>query len=125
MLIDSKPKTDALMPIVAEVMGELLESHGEIIPLEVLLTLEMVDPNVVEDWQKGAMPYLERGITVGLSRVTRVLRLVHEHANALGLKTVPGRYARKGKGPNSKLRFSKRGDTESERLYATHFVRKE
>jgi hypothetical protein len=125
MLIDTKPKPDALMPVVVEVMSELLERHGEISPLEVLLALEMVDPDVVENWQKGALPYLERGITVGLTRVTRVLHLVHEHANVLELKTVPGKYSRKGKGPKHKLRFSKRGDTESERLYASHFVRKE
>jgi hypothetical protein len=123
MLIDS-PKQDALMPLVVEAMGELLEQHGEVTPLEVLLTLEMVEPDVVESWQKGGLPYLERGITAGLARVTRVLRLVQEHALALGLTPVTGKYFRKGKGPGRKLRFSKRGDAESERLYLSHFVRK-
>ena len=110
MLIGSSSKQDALMPLVAEAMGELLELHGEITPLEVLLALEMLDPKVVENWQKGSLPYLERGITAGLARVTRVLRLIPEHARELGLTQVTGKYFRSGKGPNRKLRFSKRGD---------------
>jgi len=73
MLIASKAKPDVLLPLVVEVMGELLKRHGEVVPLQVLLTLELVDPDVVETWRKGGLPYLERGVTTGLARVTRVL----------------------------------------------------
>ena len=123
MLITSKAKPDVLLPLVVEVMGELLKRHGEVVPLQVLLTLELVDPDVVETWRKGGLPYLERGVTTGLARVTRVLRLVHERAQVLGLTPVMGKYLRRGKGPNRNLRFSKRGDPQSELLYASHFVR--
>ncbi len=123
MLVAPETKPDVLMPTVVEVMGELLKRHNQIIPLQVLLTLEIVAPDAVEAWRSGGLPYLERGLIAGLARVARVLRLVHEHAHALGLTPVPGKYLRRGKGPNRRLRFSKRGDPESERLYASHFVR--
>jgi len=125
MLTTSTSKPDVLMPIVVEAMGELLALRDEIIPLEVLLALEIVGPDVVETWRKGGLPYLERGVTTGLARVTRVLRLVHAHAHVLGLTPVTGKYLRRGKGSKRRLRFSKSGDPESERLYASHFVRPE
>jgi hypothetical protein len=117
-------KPDALMLKVGAVVDELLTARGELTPLDVLLTLEIVDPDAVDAWRSGGLPYLERGMTTGLSRAARVLRLVHEHARLLGLTSVPGKYLRRGKGPKRRLRFSKRGDQESERLYASHFVRR-
>ena len=123
MIVASETKPDALMPIVAEIVGELLRRQNEIIPLNVLLTLELVAPNAVEAWRSGGLPYLERGMTAGLARVARVLRLVHEHAHSLGFTPVTRKYLRRGKGTKRCLRFSKRGDSESERLYTNHFVR--
>jgi hypothetical protein len=114
---------DPLMPLVVEVVDEVLETGDVVAPLDVLVRLELVDPDQVELWRRGGLPYLERGITAGLSRVARFLRLVREHALALGLQPVPAKYLRPGKGPNRRLRFSKRGDPESEQAYSTHFVR--
>lgn len=116
-------KADPLMPLVAEVMAELLETRAEVCPLDMLIALELIEPDQVEAWRGGQLPYLERGITSGLSRVARFIRLTHQHALSLGLTPVPRKYLRRGKGPNRRLRFSKRGDDESERLYACHFVR--
>ena len=111
------------MPLVAEVVGEILAAGEVVAPLEVLLRLEIIDPDQVELWRRGGLPYLERGITAGLSRVARVLRLVAQHSLTLGLEPVPGKYLRRGKGVNRRLRFSKRGDAGSEQAYGTHFVR--
>jgi hypothetical protein len=118
-----KPRPDPLMPLVAEVVSEILAAGEVVAPLDVLLRLELVELAQVESWRSGGLPYLERGITVGLSRVARFLRLLAEHSLALGLKPVPGKYVRRGKGPKRPLRFSKRGDPQSEKAYATHFVR--
>jgi len=106
-----------------EVVAELLETGDVVTPLEVLVRLELVDPDCVADWRQGRLPYLERGVTTGLARVARVLQLLREHALALGLRPVAGKYQRPGKGPKRRLRFSKRGDEDSERAYTTHFVR--
>jgi hypothetical protein len=119
-----EPKDDPLAPLVAEVVDEILATGDVVAPVDVLVRLELIEPDQVEAWRSGGLPYLERGITSGLSRVARFLRLVAERARALGLEPAPGKYLRRGKGPNRRLRFSKRGDRESELSYATHFVRK-
>lgn len=124
MTLLEKPRSDPLLPLVAEVVSEILETGDVVTPLEVLVRLEIVEPEQLDVWRRGGLPYLERGITAGLSRVARVLRLVREHASELGLEASPGKYLRRGKGPNRRLRFSKRGDPESEQAYTTHFIRR-
>jgi len=121
VIIGEGTKLDPLQPVVAEVVAEILSEGALVAPLEVLLRLEVIEPAQVEAWRAGGMPYLERGITVGLSRVSRLLRLVREHCLSLGLTGVPVKYKRKGK--KQALRFSKRGDTDSEQAYCTHYVR--
>lgn len=115
--------SDPLSALVSEVVGRMLERSDTVVPLQVLVALELVDEEAVLVWRRGGLPYLERGITKGLARVARVLRLLSEDARARGLVPVKGRYQRSGKGPRRALRFSKRGDAESEGAYATHFVR--
>ena len=123
MTLLEKPRLDPLMPLVAEVVGEILKTGDIVRPLDVLVRLEVIDSEQVDTWRRGAFPYLERAITSGLSRVTRLLRLVREHSLSLGLEPMRGKYLRPGKGTNRRLRFSKRGDEESEQAYFTHFVR--
>ena len=123
MTLLEKSRFDPMMPLVAEVVSEILKSGNVVAPLEVLVRLEVIDPDQVETWRRGGLPYLERGITTGLSRVGRLLRLIAEHARSLGLSPTPGKYQRRGKGQKQPLRFSKRGDAESEQAYSTHFVR--
>jgi hypothetical protein len=122
-LISTQTKQDRLLPVVAEVVAEILESASVVTALDVLVRLEAIDPEQVDRWRKGQLPYLERGITAGLSRVARLLQLLRDHALSLGLTPVPGKYTRKSSGPKRRLRFSKRGDAESEQAYSTHFVR--
>jgi hypothetical protein len=117
-------RVDPLLGVVSGVVSEILASTDVVTPLDVLVRLEIVDAEQVELWRRGGLPYLERGVTSGLSRVARILRLIGEHCAAIGLEPAPIKYLRRGKGPNRRLRFSKRGDDETERAYATHFVRK-
>jgi len=116
-------KADPLAASVSRIVTELLERGDVVAPLDVLLALEIVDGELLADWRRGGLPYLERGITKGLARTTRVLRLLREEAKARGLAPSPGKYLRTGKGPKRPLRFSKAGDRESEAAYAVHFVR--
>jgi len=74
-----KTPLDPLMPLVTEVVAEILSAGNVVAPLDVLLRLEIVDKDQVETWRRGGLAYLERAITSGLSRVSRVLRLVREH----------------------------------------------
>ncbi len=108
---------------MSQIVTQLLERGDVVVPLDVLVALEIIDEALVTEWRHGQLPYLERGITKGLSRTTRVLRLTREDALGRGLIPKAGKYVRSGKGPKRPLRFSKRGDAESEAAYATHFVR--
>lgn len=121
MSAEQEVKVDPLAATVAEIVSELLASGGVLVPLDVLVALELVTPEQIEIWRRGGVPYLERGITKGLGRVARILRLIREEALRRGLAPKPGKYVRSGK-KRTRLRFSKRGDEESERAYGTHFV---
>jgi hypothetical protein len=121
--LHQKNRVDPLLALISEVVSEILKAGPIVAPLDVLVRLEIIDPDQVEIWRRGGLPYLEHGITSGLSRVARLLRLVGEHSLAIGLKPAPGKYLRRGKGPNRRLRFSKRGDRASEQAYSTHFIR--
>jgi hypothetical protein len=114
---------DPLRPLIAVVVAEILKVGPIVTPLEVLVRLEIIEPGRVEAWRRGELPYLERGITTGLSRVGRLLRLLREQALLLGLEPTHGKYQRRGKGKRQPLRFSKRGDAETERLYTQHYLR--
>jgi hypothetical protein len=117
-------RPDPLSAPVSEVMSEILRQGDVVAPLDVLVRLELIDADQVALWRRGGLPYLERGITSGLARVARLLKLIHEQALALGLAPTRGKYLRPGKGPNRRLRFSKRGDEASELAYGTHFIRR-
>ena len=123
LTIGQGTRLDPLQPLVVEVVQELLGEGSVVAPLEVLLRLEVIEADQVEAWRAGGLPYLERGITAGLSRVSRLLRLIREQCLELGLTPTPGKYRRRGKGKKVALRFSKRGDAESEQAYSMHFVR--
>ena len=121
--LELKQRVDPLSPLVAAVVAEILKTGPIVAPLDVLVRLEIIEPERVEAWRRGELPYLERGITTGLSRVARLLRLVREQALSLGLVATRGKYLRRGKGKKQPLRFSKRGDAETEQLYTQHYLR--
>lgn len=121
---NDQTRTDPLLPMIREVVAELLNESATVVPLDVLLRLELVEDAAVQTWRSGGLPYLELGIRTGLSRVNRVLRLLRAHALSLGLMPAPGKYQRRGSGPKRRLRFSKRGDAASEAAYGTHYLRR-
>lgn len=113
---------DPLAAVIAEIVSDLLEQTDVLTPLDVLLALEIIDDEQLATWRRGGSPYLERGITKGLARVARILHLLREEALRRGLTPSPGRYLVKGS-KRKRLRFSKRGDPESELAYSTHFIK--
>jgi hypothetical protein len=127
-LVASSPSesttTDPLAPMVREVIDEILRAGDVVAPIDVLVRLEILTSEQCLAWRRGQLPYLERGITAGLTKVGRLLRTLEETALAMGLVPSVGKYMRSGKGPKKRLRFSKRGDATSEAAYARHFVRR-
>jgi hypothetical protein len=126
-LVSAEPaatrEPDPRMPVVAEIVDQLLAAGDVVTPIAVLVRLEIVTEEDCAAWRRGQLPYLERAITAGLQKVGRILRALEAEATDRGLTPKVGKYLRSGKGPKRKLRFSKRGDAASEALYTRHYVR--
>lgn len=116
-------RVDPMTPLVVEVIDEILQAGDVVAPLDVLVRLEILTPDQCAEWRRGELPYLERGITAGLKKVGRLLRVLEVEALAKGLSPKVGKYLRSGKGRKRKLRFSKSGDAAAEAAYARHYVR--
>ena len=85
-----------------------------------------------EDWRFGKIPYLERVCTINLRKLSFAMHQMRSYAKKAGLQpsfTYYKRWGVKKKGgqghkPVIPLRFSKSGNEDVERWYATHFVDK-
>ncbi len=106
---------------IKEAVASLLQAGDVVRPIDVLVHLEVLTPELIERWRSGGVPYLERGITSGLSKVARMLAILHAHALELGLEPIAGKYSRRG--AKTRLRFSKSGEPESEAAYGRHYRR--
>lgn len=106
---------------IKDAVASILEGADVVRPIDVLLRLEVITPDLLERWRSGGVPYLERGMTSGLSKVARMLTILGAHALELGLVPIPGKYLRRG--GKARLRFSKSGEPESEAAYARHYRR--
>lgn len=100
----------------------LLGEKGVVSPLDLFLKLEKISPKLIEDWRFGRVPYLERVLQGGLGQLSFIMSTLREVARERGLKPSYTAYKRWGKGPKQPLRFSKFGDPNVERHYATHYV---
>jgi hypothetical protein len=112
-------REDPLYARIASATDAILRHGRVVMPVEVLVAMGLLTRKHVEDWRRGRIPYLERVINCNLSRLLRILRW---HAEELNLKPSFTAYMRWGRGPKSRLRFTKTGDPRLEEAYATHFV---
>ncbi len=119
----AKYRHDKLYPRVVQAVNQILAKGDVVTPVEVLIRMNLLRPAQVEDWRRGRVPYLERVIMGSLSRLSRLLRILHAHALDRGLKPSYTAYRRRTRGGKRPLRFTKTGDHNLEVAYATHFVR--
>ena len=83
-----------------------------------------------EDWRFGRVDYLERVCMVNLRKLSFIMRQMRVYAQKTGIKPSFCYYKQwgvkkkngQGHKPVILLRFSKSGDLEIEKWYATHFV---
>lgn len=115
-------KKDVYYPKVCEAMRKILASANFVAPIQVFLHLGYIDQAQIDEWRKGGIPYLEKAIRCNLSKISRILRLTSLQAQEMKLKPSFTVYQRKTKGPKTDLRFSKTGDPNLEKAYATSFV---
>jgi len=105
------------------VTGLLLKKKGYISFVDVFMELGYLDRNDHEDWRRRRIPTLEKAIRLNLAKINIVMKAVRQ--NSLNGKLQPRvtSYKSWGKGKKTDLRFSKTGEENIERLYATHFVK--
>jgi hypothetical protein len=100
-----------------------LKKSTLVAPIDVFIEIGNLTKEKYEDWRFARVPYLEKVITCNLSKANRILRVLHYHALALGLKPSQTAYRKWGNGRKRiVLRFSKSGDPNLEAAYSRHYV---
>ena len=110
-------------------MYHQLQARGYAAPVDVLIDTGILPKQKYEDWRFGHVRYLEAVCNANLKRLSFVLHQMRVYAQAHELKPSFCYYKRwgvkkKGQGRRAviPLRFSRSGDAEIERRYATHYV---
>lgn len=115
-------RRDPLYPRIVRAVDSILKRGKVVAPVDVLVGMGLLEHKDLEAWRRGRVPYLEHVIHCSLTRLSRLLRILHFHAHDLNLKPSLTVYMRWGKGPRQRLRFTKTAEPKLEDVYATHFV---
>lgn len=104
--------------------SKLLAEKGYISVVEVLMEMGKLSKADYENWRFQRVPYLEQVISLNLSKISLILRTLHQNAQNGHLKASHTVYTSWGKSPRQLLRFSKSGAPHLEQAYSTHFVKR-
>lgn len=115
---------------VQSAMYHQCQCRGYAAPAEVLIDIGVLSKKKYEDWRYGHISYLESACTVNLRKLSWIMHQIRSYALHSGLKPSFCYYKQwgvkkisgQGHKPVIPLRFSKSGNPEVERWYATHFV---
>ncbi len=116
-----------LMTKVHSSMYYQIKNTGIATPVQVLLDLDILSKADLEKWRFGKVDFLERVCKVNLRKLSLVMKFMRSYAKEEDLKTSFTYYKKWGQKKGSKavkLRFSKSGNEDIEKSYATHFVSK-
>ena len=103
-------------------MYTLIKDKGVASPAEVLITIGALSKEDYERWRNGKVDYLERVCKINLRKLSFVNHEIRVYAQKNDLKPSWTAYNKWGKGDHIRLRFSKSGDDNIEKQYATHYV---
>ncbi len=107
---------------VHSAMYTLLQSKGQAAPVDVLQEMGLLTTRDYENWRFGRVPYLERVCRINLGKLSTIMREMCSYARENNLRSSWTSYRKWGKGAKIPLRFSKSGDEQIERAYATHYL---
>ena len=108
---------------LSAVTGELIREKGYICFVDVFMKLGYLDTKDYELWRMKKIPYLEKAIKVNLMQINFIMTSVQKNSINGKLKQSWTAYKSWGNGKKVTLRFSKSGEGNIEKLYATHFVK--
>ena len=104
------------------------QSRGYAAPADVLVDVGVLSNQKYEEWRFGKIRYLEQVCTCNLRQLSFIMKQIRVYAGKSNLKPSFCYYKRWGvKKKNGHkatipLQFSKSGNPEIERAYATHYV---
>jgi len=108
-----------LDPITSKLLGE----KGYISLIDIFVGLGYLSENDIEAWRMKRVPYLEKCIKVNLGKANLVVKTVRSNCINGKLQESYTAYKSWGKGSKVTLRFSKSGQPNIEKAYATHFIK--
>jgi hypothetical protein len=115
---------NALEQRVVKAAEAALAARGYASPIDVLVGIGWLDASKLEQWRRGQVDYLERGVQTNLSRVSEAMKLFRSWAAEKGLSASQTSYVARSPRRQT-LRFSKSGNPTIEALYRTHWVSQE
>jgi hypothetical protein len=89
--------------------------------IDVLVGIGWLTPTLVDQWRQGRIEYLERGVSVNLSKISTAVALFRRWAEGRDLRPSETAYVARTR-DRRPLRFSKSGEPAIERAYRTHWV---
>lgn len=104
------------------------KDRGYAAPVDVLVDLGVLTKDKYEDWRFGRVPYLEKVCNINLHKLSFIMGQIKGYAIKSGYKPSFTYYKqwgvkkKQGAKKTVPLRFSKSGNPEIERAYATHYV---
>lgn len=106
------------------------QKRGYATPVDVLMGIGILSKQKYEDWRHGKVDYLERVCNCNLKQLSFIMKQIRAYSIKAGYKPSFCYYKRwgvkkkngQGYKPVIPLRFSKSGNPEIEKAYATHYV---
>ena len=98
-----------------------LQAQNCVRPIDVLLGLGWLAPEVEKLWRQGRTDYLERAVQANLKKISEEMRLFRRWAKAKGLLPRESRYVSQT-GDRRTLRFSISRNPSIEQAYRTHWI---
>ncbi|MCD7956142.1 MAG: hypothetical protein LUG93_10440 [Lachnospiraceae bacterium] len=123
-------KDSELIGMVHSSVYHQCQKRGYAAPVDVLMDVGVLDKKKYEDWRFGRTPYLEAACTCNLRQLSFIMSQIRAYAKKAGYKPSFCYYKQwgmkkktgQGHKPVRALRFSKTGNPEIEKAYATHYV---
>jgi hypothetical protein len=95
---------------------------GYIAAVDILIDMNVLSSKDHEEWRFGKVPYLEKVCKGNLSKMSIIMKALKDYARVNHLKPSYTVYKKWGKGKKDDLQFSKTGEANIEKAYATHYI---
>ena len=106
---------------IRNLMDKQIKEKGFATVVDTFIDIGVLEKLHYEKWRKGQVVYLEQVCKGNLNKLSEIIKEIYKYSKELDLKESFTFYKKYGKG-KVKLRFSKSGQDNIEKRYATHFV---